>query len=140
MCREPFSKAAFLDVLGHPRDVLVGVGESFLDLLDLHVPRRNGLVDERSVGTVAVRIGVDEGILIVEFSLFLESLDEKFVGFLDVHAFEVEVLFCEATVIVYRAGMSVDVGFLHHAIVIFPEVSGDVNKARTIVCGDVVVV
>ena len=94
---EPLAKASVLDVVRHPVHGLVVFDHPFLQSLghavlardrgvNLQEPRLEGTVNQRNAGTPAVRVAMDNHVLLEHAALFLEEADNFLVGFLGAHA------------------------------------------------------
>ena len=93
----PLTEAAIADVARHPVHGLVVFDHPFLQSLghtflacnrgvDLQEPSLEGAVNQRDAGTPAVRVAMDNHVLLEHAALFLEVADNFLVGFLGAHA------------------------------------------------------
>ena len=91
-------EASFLDLVGDPVGLVVVFDDLVLDLLNPDKPRRDGLVDQRSVRPPAVGVGVIKVVLLNESALRLDESNEGVIGLLDVEALDGGDLVGEDTV------------------------------------------
>ena len=87
--RQPVAEAAGAHSLGDPADGLVVADEPVPQVLDPHEPVRDRHVQERLLGPIAVRVGVDQGVLVDDAARLLQVRDDVLVGILRELALEV---------------------------------------------------
>ena len=137
---EPVAETLLADVVGRPVNACVVLREALVKVLDANVPRVDRAVDERRIGAVAERIGVDDRRLVYELALGLEALDDVLVAVLAEAALVLGNRIGERTGIVERIGKGVHAGFLADAEVVLAVGRGDVDDADAVICRDIVVV
>ncbi len=111
-----------------------------MEVLDADVPRVDRAVDERRVGAVAERIGVDDRRLVDELPLGLEALDDVLVAVLAESALVFGNRVGERAGVVERVGKGRHARFLADAEVVLAVGGRDMDDADAVVGRDVVVV
>ena len=137
---EPVAEALFAHVVRRPVHARVVLREALVEVLDADVPRVDRAVDERRVGAVAERIGVDDRRLVDELPLGLEALDDVLVAVLAEAALVFGNRVGERAGVVERIGKGRHARFLADAEVVLAVGGGDMDDADAVIGRDVVVV
>ena len=138
----PFSqlpKPTVLDVLRHPKHLLVGGDDVVDEFRHADEPRRHRPVDQRRVGAVAIGIAVHDVLAIVERAAVAQVADNVAVGVLDELAGEVAHVVGELPRHGDRANKGPDPRGPQYPVVVFAERRRLVNQPGAFVGGDVVV-
>ena len=133
---EPLAETAFLDVFRNPGHPGVGLEHFLLDAVDAYEPGGDRLVDQRGVVAPAVRVVVFDRAAMNKLAFVLQTLDDVFVGVLDIDALVIGNLFCEFALFIKRADFGNAVR-LSGDRVVFTESRGDMDDACTVFGADI---
>ena len=135
---QPAAELAVAHVERDPVDVLVGLDQAVLEVGDLHVPARHGLVDDRRVGAPAMRVVVVDRVVADELVLVAEALGDDRVGLEHVGADHVGDLRGVAAGVVDGRHQHDAVG-LAHPLVVLAVAGRGVHDPGAVLVGDEVV-
>ena len=137
---QPVAETLFAHVFRRPVDGGVISAKTLVKILDLDIPGINSAIDKRRVGTVAERIRVDDGRLMYELALGLETLDDVLVAILAEAALVFGKRICKCTGIIERIDERRNARFLAHAEVVLAVSRSNMHETNTIISRHIIIV
>ena len=104
-----------------------------------NVPRGNSAINQRRVGTIAIRVAVLNDFLAVQAARTFQHGDNAFVGLFHMLTGEVRHFVRKLTGQRHRANQGVDAVGFEHAIIVFTESWRLMHQASTAIRADVVI-
>ena len=137
---DPVPESFVADIPRHPVHRVVVGGQTVVEILDLDVPGIDRTVDQRGIGPVAEGVGVDDGRLVDQLALGLQTLDNILIAGFAEAAFVLGDRRGEVAGGVEGIGDRQHAGLPADPEVVLTVGRCDMDQAGTVLGGDIVVV
>ena len=138
---QPVMETLLLDERGHPVGELVVGHQAVFDGRHADEPGADSTVDQRSIGTIAEGVAVDDAGLLHQTTFRLQTSHDVVIALLDIASFVIRHLAIEVTAEVHRAGDLAtqlnDAVRNTHTVIVLSETGSAVDNTGTAVVGDV---